>query len=84
MEHSVLLRFSTRCDGWQTPGLGSADGVSALPRQMVNLGGLALSGAISEGPASVAQYTLSGAHSMQRAHNGPLCLGIPAAFELTK
>lgn len=41
-EHSVPRRLSTCEDGWQTPRLGSADGLSALPRQMVNLGGLAV------------------------------------------
>ena len=37
LEHSVLLRLSADYEGWQSPGLGSADGVSALPGQTANL-----------------------------------------------
>lgn len=44
--HTVLLRLSIHCDGWQTPGLRNADGLLALPRQMVNLRGPDLSASI--------------------------------------
>lgn len=74
--------FSPHYDGWQTLGLGSADGVSPLPRQMVSLRGPDLSVSICFWRASfcVSVYTL-GIHC---AHNGSLCWSILATYQLTK